>query len=119
MSAWSDEETRLQEALRQRGIDDVSSEDTEFLKVVSEARAKLEMCVVASMPCSSQRGMLREIRRCADIQILGEPRSYERQKNMQGQRKISTNAHGPRLREGLRVQCRLWCGAETQSLLDM
>ena len=44
-------ETRLQEARRKRGIFDVSSEDTEHHKAISQARTKIENCVDASKPC--------------------------------------------------------------------
>ena len=51
IAAWDDEQTRLQEVRRKRGNFDVPSEDIEYLKVISEARAKLERYVVPSMPC--------------------------------------------------------------------
>ena len=41
---WDEEKTSLQHARRRKGIFDVSSEDTEYLKVISEARATLEKC---------------------------------------------------------------------------
>ena len=37
IAAWDEEEIRLQEARRKRGIFDVSSEDTEHLKVICDA----------------------------------------------------------------------------------
>ena len=52
---WSEAKTRLQEASRTRGIFDVSPEDTEYLKVISEARAELKKDVVSPMPCLSKR----------------------------------------------------------------
>ena len=44
----------------QRGIFDVSSEDTEYLKVIAEARAKLETCGGSSMPCIPKDEVHRE-----------------------------------------------------------
>ena len=44
VTGWDDEKIRLQEVRRKRGIFCVSSEYTEYHKVISEARAKLEKC---------------------------------------------------------------------------
>ena len=41
-AAGDDEKTRLPEACRKKVIFDVSSQDTQYLKVISEARAKVE-----------------------------------------------------------------------------
>ena len=40
-AAWDEEKTRLQETHRKRVIFNVSSEDTEYLTVITEARPKL------------------------------------------------------------------------------
>ena len=50
IAAWDEEKIRLQEeARRKRGVFDVSSKDPANLKVISEARTKLERCAVPSM----------------------------------------------------------------------
>ena len=51
---WNGEKTRLPDARQTRGIFDVSSEDTEYLNVTCEARAKLEKCVVQPEKCSRE-----------------------------------------------------------------
>ena len=50
IAAWGGGEVGLRDSHRTRGIFDVSSEDTEYVKVISGARSKLEECVVLSMP---------------------------------------------------------------------
>ena len=77
IAAWDDERIRLQEARRKSGIFDVSSEDTEFLKVISEDRAKFEKCVVPSVPCIPKEDFSKETRRCADFQILGRCADFQ------------------------------------------
>ena len=79
MPAWDIEKTRLQEARRKRRIFDVSSEETEDLKVITEARAKLERMRGSFNAVCFQRAMLGETRCHADFQMTGETRSSERQ----------------------------------------
>ena len=55
IATWDEEKTRLQHACRKRGNIDVSSEDTEHLKVISEGRVKLEKCVDPFDAVHSQR----------------------------------------------------------------
>ena len=50
-AAWDEEKTRLHEACRKRGIFNASSGETKYLKLISEAGAKLKKCTVPSMPC--------------------------------------------------------------------
>ena len=59
MGAWQDEKARLQETRRSEGMFDV-------------ARAKLERCVVPSMPCVPNEECSGKTRRSADIQMLTE-----------------------------------------------
>ena len=42
---------RGEKTLAEKGVFDVSSEDTEYVKVISEAREHVEKCVGPSMPC--------------------------------------------------------------------
>ena len=53
MPVWDIEKTRLQEARRKRGIFDVSSEETEDLKVTLKFEQNSKECVVPSMLCVS------------------------------------------------------------------
>ena len=50
--------------------DYVSSEDTDHLKVVSKVRAKLETCVVPSMPCLPVEGCWRGGDTCSSADLL-------------------------------------------------
>ena len=43
-------EKQIANKLAEKRVFDVSCEDTEYLKVISEARAKIERCVDSSMP---------------------------------------------------------------------
>ena len=56
IAAWDEVKTRMQGSRRNQGIFDFTSEDTENLKVISEAQAKLETCVVPFMPCIPEDG---------------------------------------------------------------
>ena len=64
-----EERTRLQAVRPTRWIFDVSSEDTEYLEMISEARAHLEKFVVPSMHCFPTDEFW-ETRPHADIQTL-------------------------------------------------
>ena len=48
--ACDDGKNQIANKLAERRVFDVSSEDTEYLKVISEGRAKIERCVDSSMP---------------------------------------------------------------------
>ena len=58
IASWDEEETRLREARRKRRFFDVSPEDTDDLKVISDAQTKLGICVVPSLPCGPKVEML-------------------------------------------------------------
>ena len=72
IAAWDEAKTGFQEARRRRGNFDVPSEGTEYLKVISEARATLVKCVVPSIAVCSQTGKLGETRCYPEIQMFGE-----------------------------------------------
>ena len=52
-------------------IFDVSSEVTEYVKMISEARAQLEMCVVPSNAVYSKEECSEKARRYANVQNAG------------------------------------------------
>ena len=71
IAAWDEEETRLQEARRKREIFRILSEAEEYLKVISDARAKLEKCMVPSMPCTPKQECLGNRMLCRYSKTLG------------------------------------------------
>ena len=69
IAASDDDKTRLEEARRRRLVFDVSPEDAEYTKLIFESRAKLERCVVPSMPCIPRDERTGK----PDVKCAGEP----------------------------------------------